>query len=310
LPLRPSRSALASTTLPVTSLSSADTLRELVENLREGVYITTAEGEIVDANPAMLEMFGVRSFAELKDRRVQEWIDPLQRAQEHAILERDGVVRDFEFSFRRPDGELRTVIDTAFTRRERITGRTFYYGVLIDITERKQLEQRLVEAGMRDPLTGCFNRRYLRRFETEQGARGWSCAVFDVDHFKEYNDRYGHDRGDRVLLRMARFLGAQCRSEDAVVRQGGDEFTILLAGMRQAEIRRVVRRLADEARRRGLVPFSLGWASRWRGERLQDTLSRADRRLIAVRADSRSGGSVGRGKARVSRRPARGAGRR
>jgi diguanylate cyclase (GGDEF)-like protein/PAS domain S-box-containing protein len=277
-----------------------------VENLREGVYITTAEGEIVDANPAMLKMFGVSSFGALQGRRVQEWIDPLQRAREHAILERDGVVRDFEFTFRRPSGEVLTVIDTAFVRRDDATGKTLYYGVLIDITERKELEQRLVEAGLRDPLTGCFNRRYLRRFEGDQGARGWSCVVFDIDHFKEYNDRYGHDRGDRVLLRLARFLGAQCRSEDAVVRLGGDEFMILLAGMRRAEIRRVVRRLAEKARRRGLVPFSLGGASRWRGERLQDTIARADGRLIALRAASRSGGPPRRGPARVSRRRARG----
>jgi diguanylate cyclase (GGDEF)-like protein/PAS domain S-box-containing protein len=307
---RPSRSTLASTAAPASSLSSAETLRELVQNLREGVYITTADGEIVDANPAMLELFGVSSLAELERRRVQEWIDPLQRARELAILERRGVVRDFEFTFRRPSGEVRTVIDTAFVRSDRATGKRLYYGVLIDITERKQLEQRLVDAGLRDPLTGCFNRRYLRRFEVEQGARGWSCIVLDVDHFKAYNDRYGHARGDRVLMRMARFLGRACRSEDAVVRLGGDEFMILLAGMRQAEIRRVARRLAGNARRRGLVPFSLGWASRWRGERLQGTIYRADKRLIEIRAAARSGTPARPRAARLTRTRAPGVRRR
>jgi diguanylate cyclase (GGDEF)-like protein/PAS domain S-box-containing protein len=309
LPPRPSRATPASIGAPVSSLSSAETLRQLVQNLREGVYITTAEGEIVDANPAMLEMFGVSSLGALAHRRVQEWIDPLQCAREHAILDREGVVRDFEFTFRRPSGEIRTVIDTAFMRRDRVTGRTLYYGILIDITERKLLEQQLVDAGLRDPLTGCYNRRYLKRFEGEQGARGWSSIVLDVDHFKAYNDRYGHDRGDRVLLRMARFLSRVCRSGDAVVRLGGDEFMILLAGMGRAEIRRVVRRLAVSARRRGLVPFSLGWASRWRGERLRDTISRADGRLIAVRAATRSDGVARHGPAAISRR-APGAGRR
>src|SRR5512147_1553761 len=77
------------------SLSSLRTLRELVQNLREGVYITNARGEILDANPAMLAMFGVRSRAALAGRLVQEWIDPRQRVQEHAILAQRGMVRDF-----------------------------------------------------------------------------------------------------------------------------------------------------------------------------------------------------------------------
>lgn len=286
---RASRSVLVEPKLaPPVSLSSPETLNYLVQNLREGVYITNVEGEILDANPAMLEMFGVRSVKELERRRVQEWIDPLQRAREHVILEKRGVVRDYEFTFRRPNGEVRTVIDTAFTRRDRLTGKTLFYGILIDISDRKRLERQLVETGLRDPLTGCFNRRYLKTFEGSWSARGWGCIVLDIDHFKEYNDQFGHDRGDQVLVRMARFLVGICRSEDAVVRLGGDEFMILLAAMRGAGTIRVARRLERAARKRGPVPFSLGSAARWRGEPLEATMARADRRLIAVRVASRS----------------------
>jgi diguanylate cyclase (GGDEF)-like protein/PAS domain S-box-containing protein len=310
VPSRSSRSTPDALPRALRSLSSPDTLRELVQNLSEGVYITSAEGEIVDANPAMLEMFGVHSLRELENSRVQEWIDPAQRARERAILERKGVVRDFEFAFRRPSGEVRTVIDTCFMRRDRSAGKTLYYGILIDITERKRLEQQLVDAGLRDPLTGCFNRRYIREFEAEHGRRGWGCIVIDIDHFKDYNDLYGHERGDRVLVRMARFLGSVCRSEDAVVRLGGDEFMVLLSGMRLAAISVVARRLAGAAGRRSLVPFSLGWASRWRGESLQGTISRADRRLIAVRVASRVERRTQRPPRSVSRRRARAARRR
>jgi diguanylate cyclase (GGDEF)-like protein/PAS domain S-box-containing protein len=310
LPSRSSRSARAPPATPSCSLSSPETLRELVQNLREGVYITTAEGEIVDANPAMLEMFCVSSVKELEHRRVQEWIDPGQRDREHAILERRGVVRDFEFTFRRPGGEVSTVIDTAFMRRDRQTGKTFYYGILIDISERKRLERQLVETGLRDPLTGCFNRRYLHEFETACAARGWGCIVIDIDHFKSYNDRYGHDRGDQILVRMTRFLGGVCRSEDAVVRLGGDEFMILLAGMRSSAMDRVARRLQAAARRHAPVPFSLGWASRWRGEPLQETMRRADRRLIGVRVAGRGGSPVEERRTRALRRRGRAAPRR
>ncbi|HVO19679.1 MAG TPA: sensor domain-containing diguanylate cyclase [Anaeromyxobacter sp.] len=264
------------------SLSSPQTLRDLVLNLREGVYITNADGAILDANPALLALFGLRSVAELSHRRVQEWIDPEQRRAEHVILERNGVVRDFEFRFRRPDGEPRTVIDTAFMRRD-ATGKPVYYGILIDITERKELERKLLELGQRDPLTGCFNRRFLSRFEAASGEHGWSCIIVDVDDFKSYNDTHGHDHGDRVLVRMGRLLSSVCRSEDAVVRLGGDEFAILLSGVRGRSIDRVVRRLARAARAGSPVPFSMGWATRWKRERLERTMARADRRLIGVR---------------------------
>ncbi len=269
------------------SLSSLETLRDLVQNLREGVYITDAKGAILDANPALLTMFGARSVAELSGRRVHEWIDPAQRKEEHAILERRGVVRDFEFRFRTEDGELRTVIDTAFVRRDH-AGRTLYFGILIDITERKELERKLVDLGQRDPLTGCFNRRYLAHFEAATRARGWSCIIIDVDHFKDYNDRHGHERGDQVLVRMGKFLSSACRAEDAVVRLGGDEFMILLADVGGAHVDRVVRRLSRAARAGSPVPFSLGWATRHRGELLERTMARADQRLIEVRVASRS----------------------
>jgi diguanylate cyclase (GGDEF)-like protein/PAS domain S-box-containing protein len=271
----------------VPSLSSPETLRELVLNLREGVYITNPEGEILDANPALLAMFGLRSLEELSLHRIQEWIDQELRLREHAILARRGVVRDFEFTLQGPSREVRTVIDTAFMRRDRARGKPLYYGILIDITERKQLEQQLVELGQRDPLTGCLNRRFLPRFEATASARGWSCAIIDVDHFKDYNDRHGHERGDQVLVRMGRFLGSVCRAADAVVRLGGDEFMILLAGVGGATVERVVRRLTRAARAGSPVPFSLGWASRWQCEGLEQTMARADRRLIAVRVASR-----------------------
>ena len=269
------------------SLSSPDSLRELIQSLREGVYITRANGEILDANPAMLEMLGVRSLAALRGRRIQEWIDPRQRHEEHAILARAGVVRDFEFTFRRPDGELRTVIDTAFVRGDPRDGAPVFCGILIDITERKRLERQLVELGQRDPLTGCFNRRFLPAFEAGAEAQGWACIIIDVDHFKHYNDRHGHERGDRVLVRVARFLAGLCRAEDAVVRLGGDEFMVVLRGLRGSALDRVVRRLTRAARGGSPVPFSVGFATRRAGERLEETMARADRRLIAVRVAER-----------------------
>ena len=61
----------------------------------------------------------------------------------------------------------------------------------MDITSRKNLETQLVEQSIRDPLTGCFNRRHLATFMPKPRAKTehWGCLYVDIDHFKQYNDR-------------------------------------------------------------------------------------------------------------------------
>ena len=84
----------------------------------------------------------------------------------------------------------------------------------------------------RDWLTGLHNRRYLaRELERLAGVRGaehCSLAVLDLDHFKSINDRFGHDAGDRVLVRVATLLLDVLREDDVVVRTGGEEFVVLM----------------------------------------------------------------------------------
>jgi PAS domain S-box-containing protein len=192
------------------SLDDPETLLLIVQNLEEGIYITNASGDILDANPAFLRMFGVSAVGELAKFRSGDLIaDPTRRALEMALLERDGAVRDFELAIVRPDGQRRTVLDTTYVCRDPETGETFYHGILIDITRRKELEIQLREQSIRDALTGCYNRRYLLDFGdrmTEDKVSQWGCIYIDIDHFKAYNDLHGHKKGDRVLVQMSRFL--------------------------------------------------------------------------------------------------------
>lgn len=89
-----------------------------------------------------------------------------------------------------------------------------------------------------DPLTGLANRRKLteefRRLQALRHRYGHALclAVLDVDHFKQVNDRYGHDVGDLVLQRLATHLLASCRGEDVVARIGGEEFVVAMLGSR------------------------------------------------------------------------------
>src|SRR4029077_20403796 len=144
------------------SLDDPETLRLFIKNLREGIYITNDAGEILDANPACLEIFGVSTVDDLRTLRAQYLLsDPAQRAQEAELLAREGEVREYELVIRRPDGEERTVLDSCHAVEDPETGEILYHGILIDISHRKRLETRFHEASLRDPLTGCFNRRFL-----------------------------------------------------------------------------------------------------------------------------------------------------
>jgi diguanylate cyclase (GGDEF)-like protein/PAS domain S-box-containing protein len=286
------------------SLNDPEALRQFVRRIREGIYITSPSGEILDANEAFLAMFGVSSVEELRRFRAQDLVvRPEEREAELAIVAREGAVREYELRIRRADGEERTVLDTTYVMQDPESGETLYYGILVDITARKELEDKLREQSLRDPLTGCFNRRYLDEVEKpmrDAGVQSWGCIFIDIDHFKLYNDRFGHPAGDLVLRKMSRFLMREVRAEEAVIRVGGDEFLILLVGADRAHTERVAERLEQDATRSAPAHFSLGWACREDGESLSDTLRRADQNLLAVRVEERRDAENRRGGEKIA----------
>lgn len=102
------------------------------------------------------------------------------------------------------------------------------------LDEITQLQARLNEQAIRDPLTGLFNRRYLETIVPHELTRcareGSSLALImiDIDHFKSVNDRYGHQGGDEVLKALAGLLTETVRASDVACRFGGEEFLLVL----------------------------------------------------------------------------------
>ncbi len=97
-----------------------------------------------------------------------------------------------------------------------------------------KLRETLRHQSIRDPLTGLFNRRYMEETlerETRRVARAQrplGIIMLDVDHFKLFNDTFGHDAGDALLREFGNFLRAHVRGEDVACRYGGEEFTLIL----------------------------------------------------------------------------------
>lgn len=272
------------------SLDDPGTFKQFVRNLQEGIYITSPDGEMIDANPALLEIFGVSTVDELRGYSAPElYVDPSQRQRQMEVLAREGTVREFEVQVKRPDGGTRTLLDTCYVVEDEDSGEITYHGILVDITRRKELEERLREYSVRDPLTGCYNRRFLAqaqdRLDREEST--WGAIVVDIDYFKEYNDLHGHQAGDEVLVKVSRFLMRHVRAEDPVVRIGGDEFLTLLLGTRGNFTAEAARRIRSVVQGEAPVPLSFGWALREGDETLQQTIGRADRGLIRVRLEQR-----------------------
>ena len=137
--------------------------------------------------------------------------------------------------------------------------------VFQDITERKKLEDQLLQMAKYDSLTGLANRSLFMEFLEASLARNKrrskvSAVMFlDLDHFKEINDTLGHDAGDRLLNSVAQRVKSCVREGDLVARLGGDEFAIVLDDVANAEDTRIIAEKILEALKK---PHDLGETER------------------------------------------------
>ncbi|WP_375739828.1 diguanylate cyclase [Pseudomonas boanensis] len=132
-------------------------------------------------------------------------------------------------------------------------GGVLWHGFITDITERKQIEAELQVFATTDFLTQLSNRRhFMHQLEVElarvQRSAGHCAAIlmFDLDHFKSINDRWGHSVGDQALRHFAGILCAQLRKTDAAGRMGGEEFAVVLSNANIDEAKTFAQRIQHE----------------------------------------------------------------
>lgn len=167
-----------------------------------------------------------------------------------------------------------------------------------------QLRETLHQENLRDPLTGLFNRRYLQEFFEQELSRakrnGDSIGILmlDIDHFKRFNDEFGHDAGDVVLKQVARALLNQVRASDVVCRFGGEEIAILMpaanlefSARKADQIRQAIAQLIISYHEKTLPPLtvSIGVAAFPESGLASDTLIKsADTSLYQAKAAGRN----------------------
>jgi diguanylate cyclase len=286
------------------SVTPAGRERELFESLFRTnaapmlLIDALTDGRIVDANQAALRFYGYPREVLMQMHTWQ--INTLGRdvvpvMQEIAKL--PGGHKPLNFVHRMADGSERHV--QTYAGPITLGGRSLMLSVIHDITEQRRLEEELKRAALQDPLTGLWNRRHfmaqLSAMEQNQRRREdrWCLMMLDVDYFKQINDRYGHDTGDRVLVALARCLAARMRSDDTLCRWGGEEFVVLLPrtklpqALELAEsLRAAVARLSE-----GDLPsftLSFGVVARQEGEVAQQVVHRADTALYSAKVMGRN----------------------
>lgn len=269
------------------------------------VMLTDAKGRIVFVNTAFESATGY-SLSDLVGRtpallRSGEHDEAFYEEMHRTISEG----RDFRATFvnRRRDGSFFHVEQTISTIFDDAGHATHHISVSKDISPRVKREKALWRAATQDKLTGLYNRHYGEQtlqnafLKAQEGHESLSLMIVDVDNFKQINDKYGHIAGDRILTAVSHILQGAVRSQDAVIRWGGDEFVIALVDCKidnATELAERVRSRVDAYRDEefGSITVSLGVASFIADETVNDLMARADESLYDAKRSGRNRVSV------------------
>ena len=158
-----------------------------------------------------------------------------------------------------------------------------------------KVRRKEIEKVKKDALTGVFTREAAlqmiqKEFGKKDGGNYRVCMFLDIDHFKEINDTYGHDAGDRVLIESGAILKRCLRNTDIVSRYGGDEFCIWVYGEADSTVLvNIANRILGEFRKIGSVSVSIGIAAAKQKESdYLEVLKRADQALYKAKRQGRN----------------------
>ncbi|MFC4257613.1 diguanylate cyclase [Marinobacter lacisalsi] len=215
-------------------------LQRLAESLPGVIYTFVMDPDasfrFTYVSPKSMDFYGIPAEETQHDpAAIFDIILPEDRSRvQDSTMESAKTMSEWRCQYRiRVGGNIRWMEGVAQPEEDEV-GRIVWHGMVMDITERKQLELELERLSVTDELTGLHNRRYMLRIIEEQIARAerygdvFSLIALDIDHFKSINDTWGHLVGDRALSQFAQVLQSRVRRTDVVARTGGEEFLVLL----------------------------------------------------------------------------------
>lgn len=262
----------------------------LIDAIPAPIFFKNVDGIFLGCNKAF-ESFSALPQDEVVGKSVRNFV-PACLAERLTAADDElfscGGTKIYESSIAFADGVIHDVILYMATFNDMAGELAGLIGTIVDITERKQAEEKLRYMSTHDPLTGLYNRAYFQE-ELERLEQGRqfpvSIVVADIDRLKFVNDTMGHAAGDELIIKAALILRGAFRAEDVVARIGGDEFAVLLpsagADVVEEALKRVTGKIASQSAddQRLSLKMSFGAATAAKGDRLEETLKLSDKRM-------------------------------
>jgi len=280
-------------------------LQTTLDTLPSPIFIKDRDGRYIACNRAFENYIGL-TRAKIVGKTVFDVSPPelavIYEKADRELMQRGGT-QSYETNVRYADGTFHDVVFHKSVYLNAAGEADGISGTMLDITERKQLEQQLEIAAATDFLTGIHNLRTFYELAGQEfkhfirSGGDLSLIVIDIDYFKEINDNYGHAAGDEALRQFVRAVQGNLRDQDIFARAGGDEFRIMLPGtgtegasLVAERIRQAVGKLRIDSPNGSVqLTISAGICSCLPGdETLDDVTKRADAALYVAKAAGRN----------------------
>lgn len=228
-----------------------------------GMALVGKDGSFVRANAALCKLLGYAED-ELKAKTFQDLTHPDDLEADLGLLAEviAGKRASYQMEKRyfRKNGDVIWVLLSVATVRDAAGEVRYFISQIQDVSERRQMLERLREQANLDYLTGLHSRRYFIERGAQELARAirhdkpLSLLMIDIDEFKQINDTRGHRSGDQVLRHLGRMLGESLRSIDLCGRLGGEEFAVLLPETEANSAVEIAERLRASVAAASVVP--------------------------------------------------------
>jgi diguanylate cyclase (GGDEF)-like protein/PAS domain S-box-containing protein len=227
-----------------------DKFKNLLDLASDGIHILDLNGNVVECSQSFAKMLGY-SYEEALQLNANQW---------DANIHEDKLVNGIQYLIKHPRKfntkhltKNGSILDIQINAKGiELNGQTYLYASSRDITEELRFEQQLEFSSKHDPLTKLPNRFLFNElvqnimYRSRRNNKQMAILLIDLDSFKDINDTYGRETGDKVLLEMSERILSVIRDEDILARIGGDEFVLCVSELKSNdEIILLLHRLLD-----------------------------------------------------------------
>lgn len=214
------------------------------ETIRDGVIVLDLHNRVVDYNleaKSTMKNIGNLEIGQLFDKELKNYFKIKNTAAHDSCVQ-----RDIKITGGNETVYYDCILSPVLDKKKSILGKTI---ILRNVTDQMKLREHLRILATLDGLTNIYNRRYFLELgcrtleKTRSKAQPVAVVLFDIDMFKNINDTYGHDAGDRVLCRVAKACAVSLRSTDIYARYGGEEFICLLPNINSKAAIKIAERI-------------------------------------------------------------------